>query len=264
MSIEGIERREGILRILHEQGKVRGIELSERFSVSPETIRRDLEVMEQEGIVKRVYGGAVLIGMTKEEAPYMDRQRRFRTEKRAIGKYAAGMINDGESIFIDVGTTTLEMAKAIRGVERVTIITNSLPVIHMLDQSLNQGLFSGEVIVLGGAIHPAQHSIRGSLTESMVENFFVDKAFISVGGITLREGLSDYDLQESLVTKAMMKATKQVIVLGDHSKLGVKSFYRLGKIEEADVILCDQDPPENWWPQLKKLGIEWIKVELEG
>ncbi|WP_028986682.1 DeoR/GlpR family DNA-binding transcription regulator [Thermicanus aegyptius] len=263
MSIEAIERREEILRILQEKGKVRGIELSIRFAVSPETIRRDLEMMEQEGIVKRVYGGAVLIGKTKEEAPYLERQRQFQAEKRAIGKFAAQMIGDGESILIDVGTTTLELAKAIRGGEGVTVLTNSLSVVNTLDLSLQRGQFQGEVMVLGGTLNPAQQSIRGSLTERMIENFYVDKAFISVGGITLHEGLSDYDLQESLVTKAMMKAAKQVIVLADHSKLGIKSFYRLGRLEEADIILCDQEPPESWRKQIKQLGIEWIKVEVE-
>jgi len=263
VSIEAETRREIILQLLQEQNKIKVSQLAHMFAISTETARRDLEALEQEGIVKRVYGGAILQGYTKEELPFWQKEQQNYLAKQGIGKKAATLINDHETIIIDVGTTTIELAKNIRNVKEVTIITNSLTAANALSISLAQGYFSGEIILLPGTINPAQQSIRGSLTEKLLENFYVDKAFISIGGITINEGITDYDIEEALVSRKMIKQAKQAIVLTDHSKIGVKNFYLISKLNEIDMVISDTLPPKAWEQQLTTLGIEWVSTNTE-
>lgn len=242
-------------------GKVRVSDLAEKFNVSSETIRRDLEVLEKTEQLKRVYGGAVKLSYQHGEPPYQQREMIHSEEKMAIGHRAASLIKDGDTIFLDSGTTTIETAKSIAGIQRLTIITNSLPVANLLKDSLLQEVFRGKVIMLGGEISPDQQSVSGYLCEEMLKNFYVDKAFLSVGGVSLQTGISDYDLNESNISKLVSKNSKEVIVLADHSKMGVQSFSHITTLEQVDVIISDKSPPNTWVPVLEQKSVEWIVAE---
>lgn len=151
MSISSEERKRIIIEQLKLEGQVKVPELSLRLTISEETVRRDLVVLEREGIAKRVYGGAVLQKSSGYEPPYVQRQQVRAEEKARIGRAAAEMIESGDTIAIDVGTTTLELAKAIAGRERLTILTNSVAVAYHLMESVSSGRFSGKIIVMGGS-----------------------------------------------------------------------------------------------------------------
>jgi len=264
MSVLAEERKQVILEELNNFGKVKVLPLAERFQVSSETIRRDLDALEQLGKLKRVYGGAVKQLYEAGEPPYQQRQDINLAAKRAIGKQAAQLLQDGDTVIIDVGTTMLEFARAIKGRKNLTVLTNSLPVAALLSESLYQHVFTGKVIILGGEINTEQQSISGPLCEKMLETFHIDKAFISIGGISLTTGISDYDVNESMVSKMMAKVSKSVIVLADQSKIGVHAFCKIAPLEEVDVIVSDQQRPASWVNELEAKGVTWMTANAEG
>jgi len=258
LSLLAEERKMAILEECKQTGKVKVVTLAGRFQVSEETIRRDLDALERMGKLKRVYGGAVLKSYDNGEPPYHQRQVLYRDAKEMIGKSAAELLKDGDTVVIDTGTTVLELAKAIQGRKRLTLITNSLPVAAVLTESLNQQRFTGNVIMLGGEINAEQQAISGHFSAKMLEQFSVDKAFISIGGISLRWGISDYDLNESLLSQVMIQVAKEVIVLADHSKIGVRAFCQIAELEAIDMVICDQPYPKAWKKELESKGVHWM------
>ncbi|MEK3888100.1 DeoR/GlpR family DNA-binding transcription regulator [Bacillus sp. FSL K6-3431] len=261
MSLLSEERKKIIMDEIDIRGKVRVVSLAEQLQVSNETIRRDLEALEKTEKLKRVYGGAVKSSYEDGEPPYQQRQIINREEKISIGKQASLLINDGDTIFLDTGTTVLEAAKFIEGFKRLTIITNSLPTANFLKDSLSQGLFRGKLIILGGEVSPDQQSVSGYLCEEMLKNFYVDKAFLSVGGVSVKTGISDYDLNESAISKIVTSYSNEVIVLADHSKIGVQSFSSIITLDKIDVIISDKEPPTSWTSILEQKSVEWIAAK---
>lgn len=261
MSILSEDRKQVILEELNSHGKVKVLSLAERLEVSSETIRRDLDVLEQQGRLKRVYGGAVKENYAQGEPPYHQRQDMNLLAKKMIGQRAAEFLADGDTVVIDTGTTMLEFARAIKGKKRLTVLTNSLPVASLLAESLNEHVFTGKVVLLGGELNPEQQSMSGSLTEKMLETFHIDKAFISVGGISLSTGISDYDISESMMSKTMAEVSKAVFVLADQSKIGVQAFCNIASLDAVNVIISDQDKPAPWVNELENKGITWVTAE---
>ncbi|MNW41892.1 Glycerol-3-phosphate regulon repressor [compost metagenome] len=261
MSISSEERKRVITEQLKQQGQVKVPELSITFAVSEETVRRDLLILEKEGLAKRVYGGAVLMKPTSFEPPYLQRQKVKSEEKERIGRLAAELIESGDTIAIDVGTTTLELAKAIAGRERLTILTNSLAVAYHLMESLNSGRFSGKIFVVGGELNPEQQSMSGTLGERVISQFRVDKAFISIGGISLNRGISDYDLNETGMSRRMVEAAYQTIVLADESKLDKEAFVEIVPLRKIHTIVSDAAPPKEWLQMLRSNHIQWIEAK---
>ncbi|WII38437.1 DeoR/GlpR family DNA-binding transcription regulator [Paenibacillus thiaminolyticus] len=252
------ERRQYILEQMHRHGKIQVTALAAALAVTPETIRRDLDELEAKHMLKRVYGGAVAYSHEKRE-PHFDSKRSMEhAAKQAIGEAAAALIQDGDTIAIDVGTTTAELARAIRGVVGITIVTNSLPAAEVLMERLEAGLFAGKVILLGGVTHPEQKSIAGALTCELLTRFHFDKAFISCGGMT-RTAITDYDMEESICSTTMIQQSDDVYVLGDHTKLGVTQLYRICGMEQVNAVICSAPMPEEWARSGADLG--WIKAE---
>ncbi len=264
MSLLSEERKNYILEQLHQFNKVKVVSLARHLQVSNETIRRDLDVLEKQGFLKRVYGGAVRRLYPAGEPPYQQRQDLNHEAKRMIGEMAAGLLQDGDTLVIDTGTTVLEMARAIRDKKRLTILTNSLPVASLLLESINHQLFTGKVILLGGELNPEQQSSSGVLCEEMLTKFHIDKAFISVGGVSLTTGISDYDVNESMMSKVMISVSKEVIVLADQNKMGVQAFCQIAPLDAVDVLISDFPEPASWSGELEAKGITWILAQREG
>ncbi len=258
MSLLAEERKRHIIEQLDAGGKVRVVSLAEQLHVSNETIRRDLAVLEEEGRLRRVYGGAVKVQYEEGEPPYQQRQVLNHEAKQAIGRRAAELVQDGNTVYMDTGTTIHELARALKGKKRVTVITNSLTVASLLRESLSQGLFSGRVIILGGEISPEQQSVSGHLCQEMLGNFYVDKAFISVGGLSIMTGISDYDMNDSVISRMVTSNAKEVIVLADYSKIGIQAFCHIAPLDKIDVIVCDQAHPASWTQELEIKAITWI------
>jgi DeoR/GlpR family transcriptional regulator of sugar metabolism len=260
MSILPEERKNEILNKLKRAGKVTVTDLAKQFNISEETIRRDLTILEEKGSLKKVYGGAIATIFQSGEPPFSQRTTVNQIEKIKIGKKAAELISDGDVIVIDVGTTTVEFAHFIQNKKNITILTNSIPVSTVLTESLNQNKFTGEILLLGGQIDPKQQSVSGRLTEQMLNEFNIDKAFISAGGVSIQNGVSNYHLNESLVSRIMVDVSKQIILLADHSKLGVDTFCKVCPLEKVDMIVCDQPFPDTWKNDLKIYETEWIEA----
>ncbi|MHA7967428.1 DeoR/GlpR family DNA-binding transcription regulator [Paenibacillus sp. CAU 1782] len=266
MSISSENRKIVILEQLNREGQVKVPDLSQQFAVSDETVRRDLLFLEREGLVKRVYGGAVSTKPkrpTSLEPPYLQRRKEMSKEKEWIGRAAASLVESGDTIAIDVGTTTLELAKALCNVERVTILTNSIPVANQLMDSHSSGKFTGRIFVVGGELNPEQQSMTGSMSEIMLSQFRVDKAFVSVGGLSISRGISDYDPGETGMSRKMVEAAYQTIVLADESKLDKEAFVEIAPLSRIHTIVSNAAPSKEWISVLKNQRIGWIQANNE-
>ncbi|MEC0229553.1 DeoR/GlpR family DNA-binding transcription regulator [Paenibacillus alba] len=261
MSLLAQERKEWILQVLFREGKVKVLPMAEQLGVSSETIRRDLDILESEGKLSRVYGGAVRSGYEHGEPPYQQRTQLYTDAKKKIGVRAAELIENGDTIALDVGTTVLEVAKALTGKRNLTILTHSLSIASYLSEALNNHLFSGKVFMLGGQLNPEQQSVTGPLCEQMMGNFFLNKAFLSVGGLSLSGGITDYDMNEAYISKQFAKSAQEVIVLADQSKIGVQAFSLIAPLEDVDIIVSDQPYPKDWKDIMEQKGVHWIVSE---
>ncbi|MDT8715987.1 DeoR/GlpR transcriptional regulator [Clostridium sp. 19966] len=261
MSLVGEERKKYILHVLDTKGKVKVNSLAEELKVSTETIRRHLEELEKENKLKKVYGGAVKISFEKEEPPYYERSIRYLEEKRKIGQKAAELIYDNEVIAIDVGTTTLQIIKHLAGKKNLTILTNSIAVLTELVDYINKGIFTGKILFIGGEINTKQLSVSGSISEKFMENFYIDKAFIAIGGISIDYGITGYEPNECMLSKKIIENVKQVIVLSDHSKIGVRNYFQIAKLDDIDVIVCDEAYPIEWEEKLNYKDVKWITAD---
>lgn len=258
MEIFPEERKNYILNKLKNAPKVRVTEISKKFSVSTETVRRDLDVLESEGLVKRVYGGAVKTDFHNPEPPLWNRKRVKEKEKHEIAKKASELIEDGSTILLDVGTTVLELARQIKNKKDITILTNSLLAANTLLEGLENDYFSGDVILLGGQLNSKQYSVSGKVAEVVLDQFNVDQAFISVGGISLKNGLSDYDFDESMISRQMIRVSKETIVLADASKLETDTFCKFGSLGDVDTIVSEVPLPAAWEENEFLKDIRWI------
>lgn len=257
MSLLLNDRQQYILEQLEREKKVLVASLAQELGVAPETIRRDLDTLEKEKKLKRVHGGAVRYLQTNNEPHFIKKMNVRAKEKEAIGRKAAEFIQDGDTIMIDVGTTTIHIAKAITGVKDLTIVTNSLAAAEELNNRLESQEFDGKIIVLGGTTNPAQKSIVGALTCKMLESFRFDKLFLSCGGITTNN-VSDYDFEECMVSTVMIERANQVFVLADSSKVDHESFYKICSLSTVDYIICDEEMPLSWKQKELDTMIQWI------
>jgi DeoR family fructose operon transcriptional repressor len=251
------ERHQYILDQLESEKKVLVAFLAQELGVAPETIRRDLDSLEKEKKVKRVHGGAVRYQQTNNEPHFIKKMNVRAKAKEAIGKKAAEFIQDGDTIMIDVGTTTIHLAKSISGVKGITIATNSLAVAEELNNLLEIHEFDGKIIILGGVTNPTQKSIVGALTCKMLEAFSFDKLFLSCGGVT-NHYVSDYNFEECLVSSAMIERANQVFLLSDSSKIDNESFYKICSLSTVDYIICDEDMPASWKQKELDTMLQWV------
>ena len=249
------QRRERILSMLNQDGSVRVSTLTETFGVSIETIRRDLESLEQEGLLKRVYGGAVLNSRRSVEPLVQDRQVRHALEKEQIGACAASFVEDGDVIGIDNGTTTLEFARALRKRDlNLIAITNSIPIAAVLSDNVKI-----EVILIGGRVRRGELSVGGhALADMNMQLYHTDKFFIGVGGITEKFGITDYREEEASFRRIGVERTRQVFALADHSKFGVTAMNHICGTDQIDSVITGADASRDMVAALRAKGVRVI------
>ncbi len=249
------ERRSSILEILREEGKVAVADLCERFDVSGMTIRRDLRELDREGLLRRVHGGAISSLGRSYEPPYQLRSTDNVEAKIAIGHKAAEMIFDGESIAMDIGTTTLEVARALQGKRNLTIITASLPIANEIasKSSLHSDI---RLILTGGILRPGELSMIGHMANQAYLEFHADKAFIGVGGLSLETGLTEYNLEDALVKRPLLEKANRKIVVTDGSKFNRTTFATIGPLSSIDTVITDSSAPLGMIQALEDLGIQ--------
>jgi len=236
---------------IEKRGSVSISELAESFKVSEMTVRRDLIELEKISIVRRIHGGAVAFYGRSFEPPLISRANKNVTAKQRIGKYAASMVLDGDSIAIDVGSTTIEMAMNLVGRQNLTILTPSLHIANLLSDEKNIRL-----ILSGGIVRQGEKSLIGDLAYLAFREIFVDKLFLGVGGIHTQIGLTEFEMQDSQVKKEMIKSAKEVIVLADASKFQQIAFSSFAKLDQIDHLVCDKEPPQPLLDELKRNNVE--------
>lgn len=245
------ERREKILRLINKNKIVKVSNLTKKFEVTEETIRRDLEKLEKQGLLKKVYGGAVLPKKSEEPA-YKKRKVKHLKEKKAIASKTVDFINDGDAIIIDLGTTTLEVAKLLSEKENLTVFTNSMKI------ALEINLNNNTVFMLGGKLRKGELSVSGFLTENNLKHFNVDKSIIGVGGVTLDNGITDYHVEESQNRKLMVQLAETAIAVTDHSKFGVKALTHVCDFNDLDILITDDKINKNLVNEINEKNINII------
>lgn len=253
MSVSFEQRRKKILEHLKKDGKVEVQSLADEFNVSTETVRRDLERLDREGKLRKVYGGAVRVRSDSTELPFDQKTMLYAKEKAAIGKCAASMVNDGDTIMIGNGTTTMEIIRHLTDKKNVTIVTHSTPTLR-----LAMDIFEGRIIFIGGEVNTHQKSTQGPLAEMVLNQLRVNKAFISAGGISLVDGIMDYELSEASISRKMMERADEAIIVADHSKFGKTTFANIVPLEEVYTIITDKGCPEEWRRYLEERDINLI------
>ena len=247
------ERRQAIMdRVLATSRVVVG-ELSAEFGVSEETIRRDLEWLEQEGVAMRTYGGAVLKHSAQAPPPYATRKNTNVEGKVAIARLLAGMLQNGDTLMVDESSTALFAVRAVRHLKELTLITNSL---NILQEVSSQD--SWHIISTGGRLKPDIMALVGPKALSTIQGYHVGYAVLSARGVNTQLGIADSSDEVVEVKRAMMAAADRTVLLADHRKFDRAGFVSLGRLEEIDQIITDRPPPEEWKKRLEDSGVELL------
>jgi len=228
------ERHRLIIETAREAGHVESAPLAELLNVSLETVRRDLTVLERRGLLKRTHGGAIPIHRLPFDARLAERSEMMVEEKKRIAKAALAHIPEEGSMLLDGGTTTAMLATLLPSELSLTVVTNSLPIATIL--STNPRL---TVVSPGGTLRNRSKCYVGRWALQNLLEIRVDVAFIGTNGLTVERGLSTADEREAQIKRAMIQAAREVIVLTDHTKIGVDDFCRFGNIEEIDLLITD-------------------------
>ncbi|MED1437020.1 DeoR/GlpR family DNA-binding transcription regulator [Aeribacillus composti] len=230
------ERHRKIVEIVNKKLSVRVAELSKMFSVTEETIRRDLEKLEKEGRLLRSHGGAVSIEKDQQlELSYLEREVTNAKEKKAIAAEAVKLIQPGDQIVLDASSTAWYMAKELPNIP-LTVITNSIKV--AIELSVKDQI---KVMSTGGMLSSKSLSYIGPLAERSLETYHVNKVFLSCKGVHLEGGLSDSNEWQALIKKKMMEIADKTILLVDSSKFGVRTFALINHLEKVDEIITDSN-----------------------
>lgn len=250
------ERQKQILSLLSRQGRLSVAEIVEQFSISEATARRDLETLTSQGKAQRVHGGVIAVDQAPPELPILQRQDEQASEKVAIGRAAADLIHDGETVFLGSGTTVLEAARHLRERRNLTVVTNSLPVLNVL-----AGLKEVTVVSLGGELRDSELSFIGHLTEQALSELRVDKVLIGTRGLSLEHGLTNDYLPETMTDRAILKIGREVIVAADHTKVNRVSTALLAPLTSMTTFVTDTGADKTFLQALKKLDIRVVIAE---
>jgi DeoR family transcriptional regulator, fructose operon transcriptional repressor len=232
------ERRYALVNLLRQQdnGAASVAQLAELFCVSKMTIRRDLAWLEARSRIQRVHGGAIAITNDESEKSFIERTVEHSRQKASIGAVAASLIEDGDRIILDAGTTTREVARHLATRRDLTVITNALPVAQELAR-----IPGVHVIILGGALKPEELCTVGPMVTRELARLSVDKLFLSAAGFDPRKGLTDPDIQEADVKEAMIMAADRVFLVADSSKWGQVALARIAPLHTVEALITDEE-----------------------
>jgi DeoR family transcriptional regulator, fructose operon transcriptional repressor len=254
------ERTAYILKEIEDRGSVSVVDLAQRLNMSEMTIRRDLIDLGKEGLIRRVHGGAVSARGRSFEPSLVFRETQNREEKALIGKTAADLVADGDSIALDIGSTALQVAINLIGRHNLTVITPSLQIANILANQPDIRL-----ILPGGIIRHGELSLTGDLARRALEGLFVDRLFLGVGAIHSCNGLTEYNWDDALVKQAMVQSAKEVILIADPSKFEKVAFAQVAPLSAVHMLITTQLPPPPLHEAFEKAGVLFlIKSELDN
>lgn len=250
------ERHMAILEILQIQGSVSVADLATRLNVSEVTIRKDLTALEAGNKLYRTHGRAIPISPYIGDRHINEKEKQSVSEKRAIGKRAASLVQENDSILIASGTTILYAAKEMTNFKNLTAITASVSVSSLLSQ--NKYI---DVVQLGGIVRESSVSVVGSFAESMLGYFNCSKLFMGADGVDLEFGVTTTNMMEANLNRMMMDASQKTILLVDSSKFGKRGFSKICNLEKIDQIITDDKIPQMYLDALIDMGIEMTVVK---
>ena len=253
LTLNANKRHDQILQLLDNEGRLMVSDLAVRLDVSEMTIRRDFEILEQTGMLSRVHGGAVPSDSRSYEPPFAIRLGRNLQAKQRIGQAAAGLLRDGETVILDAGTTTLEVARALRGRKNLRIMALSLHIADLLVDEV--GITT---MLSGGVARPGERSLIGTLAEQTFRELSFDTVFLTVGGIDPTVGLTEYNLDDAGIKRAACASARRRIAVADGSKIGKTAFVKICAIDDLDILITDSTAPDDVLNQFRKAGVDVI------
>lgn len=236
-----IERKRKIIARLASEGKVIVSELAKEFDVTEETIRRDLEKLDREGLASKTYGGAVSKNSSALDLPYNVRESVNVEQKQIIAEKLSALISDGERLMVDSSSTALYLIKKIKDKKNLTIITNSVKILLELADKPDWTVLS-----TGGVLKKGALSLGGSSAEKMINSYHVDTSICSCKGIDMTLGVTDSNETDSMIKQAMLGSAERRILALDSEKFDKKSFVRICELTDVDIIVTDSKPEEKW------------------
>lgn len=250
-----VGRRIKIIESLKLNGQVNVAELSESLGVTGVTVRNDLKQLEKKGVLIRARGGAIKVGQSSsdEDYPLSDKQKKHLVEKIEIGKKAAELIEDSNTIIIDSGSTTFELAKNLKKFRDLTVITNALNVATLLAEYSNVN-----VIVPGGMLKKNSMSLVGMLAEKGFNDYFCDKLFLGVDGFDLGFGISTPNPEEAHLNQVMIEISKEVIVVADSSKFQKRGFAFIAPVNKIHTVVTDKGITAENKLKLEGMGVKVV------
>lgn len=245
-----LERRNLIIQYLEEHGRVTVEDLAQKFDVTPMTIRRDLQYLEENNIAIRTFGGAVLKSNLNREISYKDKSTRHKEEKRKIAEYAVSIIKDGQIVLLDSGTTNMEIAKKLKDKRGLTIVTPDILLANYLMQSTDFKIFC-----TGGYVQNHIGACIGSKASDFLRGINVDIGFMGASSIDIKRGVTTPTIEKAEVKKQIIKSSKKVILVADSSKFGRTNFAKICMLDEFDLIITDDNIDKKILEELKSLQI---------
>ncbi len=253
----GGERRRKITQLVQSEGRVTVAELVKRFGLSEVTVRSDLEALAATGALLRVHGGAIKPEDPNHDFPIQFKETLHHAEKVRIGRAAAGLIQPGQTIILDSGTTTIEIARQIKaeGIKPLTVITNALPVAFEMCS-----MPEATVIMLGGILRAMSYSMVGPQAEREMSQLNADHAFLGVAGIDPEIGLSTPDILEAQLNAVMIRVAREVTVVTDSSKFQQRSLSVIAKMDRIHRVITDNQVDQALIASLRSRGVEVLVV----
>lgn len=250
------ERRTRLLELVRLRGFASLPDLANELNVSPSTVRRDLEFLEETGVARRTHGGVFYTGPSPKLPHFDHRQQAQWEEKRVIAAAAAELIEDGDTILLDGGSTTYELARLLVG-RPLQIVTNSLPVANLFASG-----DATDLVLIGGYIHPRSGVALGPYANAMLGELSVRRAVLSVAGAT-EQGYYNSNLLLVETERAMMRTADEVIVVADSTKFGKTSLVRLCELGEIDSLIVDSGISDDWRDKLTAAGVNLIVAGMD-
>jgi DeoR/GlpR family transcriptional regulator of sugar metabolism len=251
------QRRQAILAQVREQAAASAEDLARQFGVSVETIRRDLRRLQERGLLERVYGGATRRSGRSSEGSFAARSTRNSDRKRAIAALAASLVEPGETVVIDVGTTALEVARALPGTFSGRVLTNSVPAAMELSDRTDV-----ELLLCGGQVRAGDGACAGAHAEAFFGEFYADRAFLGSGGVHPQAGLTDYYPAEVVVRRTIIDHTAMTYVLADSSKLGEIAVHRVCPLARLTAVVTDDAENSAAFAVLAAAGVTLLRAPV--
>ncbi|MEA3335043.1 MAG: DeoR/GlpR family DNA-binding transcription regulator [Chloroflexota bacterium] len=255
VSLSSMERQEQLLLFLEQHERATVDELSQRFDVSVATVRRDLESLQAQGLIQRFHGGAKIARQAPPELPALNRREEHADEKQRIGRAAAGLIEDGDTVFLGSGTTVLDVARHLHGHRGLSVISNSLLVQNELSKTA-----AITVIGLGGILRHSEMSMIGHITEQALAEVRAQKTIIGIRAIDVEHGLTNDYVPETMTDRAILAQPGQTIIVADHSKCARVSTVWLAPISSVDTLVTDDKAPPEFVDALAAHNIKVLTV----